>query len=169
LNATAVLARRLASGLPLTLTLLLVFASVLPLGVPRFSVLCPSVALLSVHYWAAKRPDLLPVGAAFPLGLVNDLLAGTPLGLGGLQFILVHWLAVRQARFFAREQFLAGWLGLVGSATLAGLVGWLGNALHQQALLDPRALLLQMAMTAAFYPVFVRLLAGPQRWLARHA
>lgn len=163
------LARRLASGTPVAMTLLLLLFSVLPYGVPRFAMLCPFFALISVHFWAARRPDLLPIGAAFLIGILSDMLRGGPLGLGALQLVLVHWLAARQARFFAREQFVAGWSGLVGSAALAGALEWIGNALHQQILLDPRALLLQVAMTAAIYPVFARACGGWHRWIARPA
>ncbi|MCF8495639.1 MAG: rod shape-determining protein MreD [Alphaproteobacteria bacterium] len=71
------------------------------------------LVLTALYYWAVYRPTLVPVGGAFILGLLMDLLGGFPLGLNALIFTVVHWLATSQRRFLTAQSFFIVWLGFM--------------------------------------------------------
>ena len=81
-------ARRL---LPTLISFILGLAVVLPVGLPHWGELAPPLLLISVFYWATVRPDLMPPTAAFVLGLFQDLLTHSPLGIGALIMVLTQW------------------------------------------------------------------------------
>ena len=89
-------ARSLAPGL---ITLLLILLSVMPTKIPGWSHIAPALVLMSVYYWAIYRPDLLPLPAVFALGLIQDVLAGTPIGINAFTLLVAYGLVVSQRRF----------------------------------------------------------------------
>lgn len=80
-----------ARFLPFLMTLLFALISVVPLNLPGFAVVTPAFALMAVFHWTVYRPDLMPLGAIFLIGLLLDLLNGTPyVGLSALMLLLVR-------------------------------------------------------------------------------
>ena len=65
---------------PSLIAVALVIVSVLPLHIPSYSPVIPSLALMAVYYWVLHRPDLLPAIAVFLVGILHDILTGGPLG-----------------------------------------------------------------------------------------
>ena len=90
--ALAQLDRALKRGLPLGLTFVIVLLSVVPLPVPEYAVLAPSFALMAVYYWTVHRPDLMRPWSVFVIGVLDDVLSGTPQLPGG------HSVAIHQAK-----------------------------------------------------------------------
>ena len=80
------LARRLT---PFAITMLLVVLTQVPTRIPMFAEVAPVLALMSIYHWTVYRPELLPLYAVFFIGLVQDSLSGTPLGVHVLVFMLV--------------------------------------------------------------------------------
>ena len=72
------LARQLT---PSMFTLDLVFVNVIPLHIPEFSRVAPLLPLMAIYHWAIFRPRLLPAYAVFLIGLFQDILTGTPIGV----------------------------------------------------------------------------------------
>ena len=132
LTSSRVLARSLLASVSLALALAL---GTMPLGVWFGVVPVPSLALAVVFFWAVYDSDALPLSLLFVLGVINDFLSGSPLGLWGLLFILLHIYMVQQERIFATMRFLMQWVsfGLVSFLAYAFIyllfVGWQGLAL----------------------------------------
>src|SRR5690606_23391529 len=110
-----------------------------------------------------------PVAGAFAVGLSVDLLSGGPLGLNAFVLTLVHAVTRANRRALAGESFLLVWLGFVAVAAGAGLALWLAASLFWASLLAPRALLAQLAVTVAVYPLAAQLFALAQRRLLAEA
>ena len=55
--------------------------------------------------------DLLRPSLAFGLGLLQDLLSGTPLGMTPMIYVLVYWVVLTQRRFFLGTSFAMLWFG----------------------------------------------------------
>lgn len=150
----------------LTAVVLLVLAVVLPhvIGLTRIG---PNLTLVAVYYWAIYRPDLLGYGSAFGIGVAQDLLAGTPPGVGALVFLLTHAAVVGQHRFFNARPFVVTWwaFGLVAAG--AFIINWLGVSLVQGVLVDGKAAFYGYLMTVAVYPVVGWVLARLQIALLR--
>lgn len=151
---------------PTVLAILLVIVESLPWGLPQFSMLSPMLGLIAVYYWTVHRPDLMPAAGAFAVGLSVDLLSGGPLGLEAFVLTLAHAVTRANRRALAGESFLVVWLGFFAVAAGAGFALWLGAAAFWAGLLSPRALLAQVAVTIAVYPLAAQFFALAQRRLA---
>jgi rod shape-determining protein MreD len=129
----------------------------LPLAWP----VMPHLPLLLVLLWATVQPRLLPAWLAFLLGLVQDALAGAPIGLHGTLFLLLV-VAVRlgEQRMPARG-FALGPLPALLLVVAAFLLSWQ----IQLLLLRPVPLgphLVQALLTCLAYPAALRLVSGLQ-------
>ncbi|CAK0751130.1 rod shape-determining protein MreD [Azospirillaceae bacterium] len=138
---------------PLAVTLMLVLLSVVPLYLPGWQRVAPLLVLMSVYYWTIHRPDLLPPGAVFAVGLLYDLLAGSPLGLTALVLLLCHWMVVYQRGFFLAGSFLMLWTGFSVVVFGAELVQWLACSLLSGEVLGVRAALFQALLSLALFPL----------------
>jgi rod shape-determining protein MreD len=155
--------------LPAGLTALLVLLDAMPTHLPGFSAVMPLLPLICVFYWAIYRPDLLPPWVAFTLGIFNDIVAGTPLGVSSLVYLLIQGLTATQRRFFNGKSFLIAWwgFGLVGAGAL--WLQWLLVSMLCGHLIGMRAVLFEYFMTASFYPLLSWMLARTQLALLSRA
>jgi rod shape-determining protein MreD len=144
------LARRLT---PFGLTVILVLAALVPSHVPEFARVVPALAMVAVYHWAIHRPRLLPAWSVFLLGILQDALSGTALGLNVLMLLTVYGLVIYQRRFFIGKSFAVVWLGfcLVGAITFAE--AWLLMSAISLTLLDPASMLTQYLLTVGAFPL----------------
>ena len=157
--------RLLLVASPSALAIVLVLLASLPWGLPQFSMLCPMLGLIAVYYWTVHRPDFMPPAGAFAVGLVTDLIVGGPLGLNAFVLTLAQAVALMNRRALAGESFLLVWLGFAAILAISGAALWLGASLFWTTLLSPRALLAQLAVTFAIYPLAAQFFALTQRRL----
>ncbi len=108
---------------PLTLSIALVVLSAMPLRIPDFGPISPNVGLIAAYYWGIYRPDLFPAPAAFAVGLWQDVLVGTPLGMNALVLLAIHWFILGQRRFFQGKSFAVVWWAFAMVATAAAVLG----------------------------------------------
>ena len=106
------------SSAPFALSLILVVLSVIPTHIPVYMEVAPILPLVSIYHWAIYRPNLLPVFAVFILGLLQDMLFGTPVGLYVLVFLTVYGVVYSQRRFFIGKSFIFYWLGFAAVSML---------------------------------------------------
>src|SRR3954467_13480670 len=103
MQPTTILQRvdHVARGLvPFGLTLLLMLFAMTPTYIPGLSHITPMYAFMSVYFWSIYRPDLLGFGTVFAIGILEDLLGGTPLGSGTLILLLCQRVVPQQQKFF---------------------------------------------------------------------
>ena len=154
---------------PFIITLSLAMLTVVPLRIPDFAPVTPALTLIAVFYWSIYRPDLLPMAAVFGIGLFQDALAGTPLGLTALVLITVQYVLISQRRFFHGKTFLVEWWGFMLVAPGAAFAGWLLASLYFGVLVAPRPLGFQLLLSVALYPCLAWLFARAQHYLLRSA
>ncbi|MBI4966985.1 MAG: rod shape-determining protein MreD [Rhodospirillales bacterium] len=155
--------------LPAGVTLLLLILAQIPLHLPGVANIMPPLALIGVYYWAIHRPDLLTAGSAFLIGVLQDLLAGLPLGVSALVLLLVQGIVAARRRFFLGRGFGALWFGfgLVGLA--ASLAVWVLVSGLAGALLDPRPPLFQFLFALFLFPPLVKLMGHAQSAFLKEA
>ncbi len=152
---------------PLLMTLALVILGVLPWPLPDFAPVTPWFTLIAVYYWSIYRPDLLPPSATFLIGLIQDGLSGTPLGLNVLLLLLAQGVVASQRRFFHGKTFLIEWWGFILVAPGAMVAGWLLGSIYHGSLMAPQPMAFQLLVTIAFYPCLAWLFARAQHYLLR--
>jgi len=161
-----VLARHLT---PSMLTLALVIINVVPLHIPGFSRVVPLLPLMAVYHWAVFRPRLMPLAAVFAIGVLQDIVVGTPLGTNALVLVLVHTLVTRQGRVFRGKSFFVLWWGFGMVALGAGALGWAVITALSLAAIDPTPGFFQFSLTAALFPFPAWLFARTDQAVMREA
>lgn len=160
--------RFLRGLVPLLITVLLVVASALPWRLPAFAEVTPAFVVMAVFYWTIYRPDRLPYAATFSVGLLQDLLTGTPLGMTALILLMVQGVVASQRTFFLGKPFLVVWWGFSLLMPAVGLVSWIIGSAYFDAIVPPLPILVQVVLTVILFPVFaalfshVRALVAPQ-------
>ncbi len=115
----------------------------------------PPFGLLMFLAWRLLRPGALPVWAAAPLGLFDDLVSGQPLGSAMLLWQLCSlMLDLVDTRLVARD-FWQDWL-LAGGAIAVCLVAGRAFATSLSAHVDT-VLLFQTIVSMALFPAATRL------------
>jgi len=84
---------------------------------PGFAPYWPLVVL---HFWALYAPEELPLLFMVPLGIIQDLYQGEPLGLHAVHMAALHIMTVSQRRFLLKQSFPVLWLNF--SVLLAGII-----------------------------------------------
>lgn len=155
--------------LPFGLTLFLVLVDAMPTHLPAFTAVAPQLPLIGVYYWAIYRPELLPPSVAFALGLVNDIIAGGPIGVSSLVYLLAQGMTTSQRKFFYGKSFLVAWWAFALIAAAAMALQWgLVSAIFGRTL-EPKAVAVEFLMTASFYPLLGWLFSRVQLALVRRA
>ncbi len=154
---------------PSLIAVALVIVSVVPLHIPGYSAVIPSLALMAVYYWALHRPDLLPAAAVFLVGLLHDILTGGPMGIQALILLVAYWVTGSQRRLFLEKSFLVVWWGFMMLAAGAAIMQWILMSLSFGALIIPRPAVFAYLMTVAIYPLFAWAFVRAQRTLPRVA
>ena len=148
---------------PAAVTVMLVLIGMVPLHLSGWDKVAPSMALMSVYYWSIHRPDLLPPSGAFAIGLLQDLLAGTPPGMTALVLVSCHLVVESQRAFFLANGFLILWLGFTFIAFGAALLQGLIYSVLDQTLFPMEIPLVQAAVTLAVFPLFASLFISVHR------
>jgi len=150
---------------PTTTTLLATILAILPVPVPGYAALTPAFTLMAVYHWTIYRPDLLPPIGVFAIGLTQDLLSGSPVGVGALVLLLARAAVLRARRYFINRTFPFVWTGfaLLGATTMLGL--WALQCLVQLTVFDVRSTMFRTVLTIAIFPVASFALGRTQRAL----
>ena len=81
--------------------------------------------LMGIYYWSVYRPTLVPLWLVFVLGLLLDLLSGSPVGLNTAVFVATRWLVTDQRLFLMGQSFMIVWLGFVFVCGIAVSSQWI--------------------------------------------
>jgi rod shape-determining protein MreD len=137
---------------PSALCLTLQFFTILPYQIPFLHMVTPSFALIGVFYWTIRHPVLMPMAAAFMLGIIPDLWSGGPPGLQALMLILTRIFLLGQRRFIIGRSILVSWLAFSLVALIWGLMSWTLASLYLGHALSLVPVIVQLLITIAIYP-----------------
>ena len=137
---------------PTFITLILVVVSVVPLRILDFTTVVPLLPLISVYHWAIFRPHLLPIYAVFLIGVLQDILTGSPIGVNALVFLLVYGAVLSQKAFFAGRSFFVLWIGFALIAAGASIINWLIISILNTAIVEAQTAIIQFLLTLGFFP-----------------
>ncbi len=152
---------------PFVVSIILVMLSALPVYVPGYGQIAVEVGLMTVFYWAIYRPDLFPVFAAFALGLWQDILVGSPIGLHALTLLLANWAIVSQRTFFQGKAFGVIWWSFSLVAFVAAALSWTVVCVLNMTFISPVAVFFQTLLTIGAFPFMAWFLARVQHAILR--
>ncbi len=155
---------------PLATGFIAVILSVVPLHVPGLAVATPAFALMAIYHWTVYRPDLITPTAVFLIGILLDVLDGTPyIGLSSLTFLVARSLILLGRRRAVNQAFSTVWAGFFAVAVATIGLQWLMISILSMTKLAARPFAFQVLVTVAAYPIGDYLLAQLQRGLFRRA
>ncbi|WP_299436329.1 rod shape-determining protein MreD [uncultured Rhodospira sp.] len=163
------LIQTLRSLIPFGLSVVLLLIAIVPMTTPGFLRAGPMVTVLCVYYWAVHRPDMMGYLGGFSLGVLEDILMNTPLGVSSLVLMLVQAVVLTQYRFFVGKPFLITWWALALVALGAILLKALIIAVLTGHVTAPGALLASYGLTLLLYPVFAWVFAWADVLLSKEA
>jgi rod shape-determining protein MreD len=137
---------------PGTTSLLLMFLSLAPFGLWGQAALLPTVALTCVWFWSLFRPVAMAPPVVFLIGVLLDLLAFLPPGVGALTMLTTHGIALRLRRFVSSQGFAVVWLIFITVACGIAVMNWALVSLLTFSLVAPAPVLFQAGLAAAMYP-----------------
>jgi rod shape-determining protein MreD len=154
---------------PVCVTVFLLIFGLIPLHAPGLPALAPMYTLMAVYFWSVYRPEGFGFGAAFTIGVIEDLLVGTPLGSTALSLLLCQWVVFNQQKFFSNRPFLEVWLAFTVIASGAALVRWLCAGIIAAGFPPFSNVFASLILTIVIYPVVGWILARAQMRLMKEA
>lgn len=151
------------AAMPVTLTLLLLFLPLLSWHVPRLGTVGAACVLVSVFYWSLHQPGLMTMWSVLAIGLIHDLMALAPFGVGLLVLLLVHGVAVSRRKAVTALPFLLIWLVFGVVAAGASLVTWVLVSFVQEQLVDVNEAVRLFLLALTCYPPLAAFCAWIER------
>lgn len=146
---------------PVVSTLAAAFLVLLPIVASR--PLVPDFGFMVLIAWRMLRPEIWTAKTALALGLVNDLVAGHPLGqsmaLWTMAFLLLDFI---DSRAMYRDYWM-DWLIAAFVILLHSFGGWL-VARYMGSEAEFAVLWPQIGLSVLAYPVVARLVVALDRW-----
>jgi len=142
---------------PFLLTFLFMMLSMLPFHIPGLTLIMPTLGLMAVYHWAIYRSNLMPVYAVFLLGLLQDFLSSSNIGLYAFVYLIVYGVAISQHRFLIGKSFVIVWLGFALIALMSTSILWILTSALNQTLINPTFAIYQFLLSVAIYPLLARL------------
>ena len=143
----------LKSVIPFMTVLFLIIIMILPYNMPLLGDIMPYLTLIGVYYWSVFKPELMPVSVVFVIGILQDILLGSPLGLTSLLLVVVQQFIFFQGRRFLERDFLFNWFVFVMIVIGFGTLSWIIVSLYFRVFLDYIGVIGQILLTIAFYPL----------------
>lgn len=137
---------------PALSALLLVLLSSVNFYIEGLGSFIPMVGIIAIYYWAMYLPSLLPLWFVFLLGVLQDFLHGTPVGMSSLLFLLFLKFLHMQRRYLAREDFWVFWLVFCFLSLFYALVSGMAYSLYYQSIMINDSLFMQWMYTVLIYP-----------------
>jgi rod shape-determining protein MreD len=150
-------------------TLVCVLLSLVPLGLSSTILAPPAFGLIAIFLWTLIRPDLLPAGVVFLLGLLQDLLWGGPFGLWAFVYLIAHGLTLSQRTFLIGREFGFTWVGFALVAVICSAAAWVATMLYHAQFLAPYPAIVQAVLSIAIYPLFARMTPWIMSHMAKEA
>ena len=122
----------------------------------------PPWVLLVLVFWLSVSPNSLGFGVLWCIGLVQDLLLATPLGLHAFLFILVGFLLIKMISQLPQYPLWQQLATIAGIVLLQALVQWLVLLVLGQSV-NFGYLLLPVLTSCLVWPVMFRLMYGVWR------
>jgi rod shape-determining protein MreD len=99
------------------------------------------------------------------LGIAQDFTVGTPPGFWALTYLVAYGFAISQRVFFTGRSGPGVWFGFAMTAAIAAGVAWLAGSMSYARWIPPGPIVIQAAMSVAFYPLVARVFSLLRRTL----
>jgi len=110
-----------------------------------------------IYFWQSQRPDAFHFFSAFILGIVADVLEGTPLGINLTTFLILYFVCIKFAMKFNIQKFSYSWLLFMVAIVIAMLSKALIVSISYRHIISLKFLSMEFFLTLATYPLLARI------------
>lgn len=146
---------------PVVATIIASFASVLPMV--STAPLLPPAGFIMLLAWRLLRPELWPVWIGLPLGLVDDLLSGQPLGTAMSLWTLTLLVLDLVDSYMIWRDYWIDWAVAAVVVTLYIFAAYWFSGLRGSPM-SIGSLIPQLLLSVLVFPAFVRICVRLDRW-----
>lgn len=139
--------------IPFGITVALILLGMVPLHLPEASQAMPWLALMAIFHWGMYRPELMPLSGVFILGVLQDALLGTPLGLHSIVYLGVFGVVTFQHGFFYDKSFAVIWLVFAFVSGAAMFLSLMLLSFYNMSFVAPGTAFFQYFLTISLFPV----------------
>lgn len=143
--------------LPALVGIVLVFLGALPTLMEGYDIF-PHMSLLLCCFWVMHYPHVWPLWVVFILGLAQDIVAGTALGIQALLLMVFCAAITRYARQLNLQNFRLLWVQIAMLSAIYMAALWLLMSWVMRDWLPIIPVLTETFWTILFYPVIHLLL-----------
>lgn len=141
---------------PFIVTLFFSMIMLLPVGTSLGGISLPHFAMISVFYFASRRPLTMPYGTCALSGFMLDLWLDVPLGINILLLILIRFFVLNQLKYYRGRTRLVHWFIFAMLSLSLFTVSWAILSVFNWQLMAVIPFLLHWIVTAmAYAPVAV--------------
>ena len=143
-------ARRLV---PVSTVFLLILIGALPVQIPHYGAVAPMLSLCGVVYWTLSRPQLMPASIAFVLGLIQDIVGMSPMGLHALLYVVAWAMVDQQRKFLYGRPFILLWLSFCLVVVVVQSLAWTSYSLLHMIVVAAQPAIVSALLTMTAFPV----------------
>ncbi len=151
-----------AAIIPLLSGILGALASSLPISLTGGAVPPPLLSFMAVYFWCLVRPDLMPPAAALLIGIVQDFVSGSPIGLWATAYVAIYAVLEGQRESFAGLAGIGAILGFALAMLLVTAAAYGIAAVYFWRVLPLMPHVLQIAVSVLCYIPLLPMLNGLQ-------
>ncbi len=150
---------------PLLLTFALLILSSVQTYINNFSAVMPMLVLMSIYYWAIYCPHLMPIWLVFIIGIIQDLMSGSLVGMQAFILLTIFGFVLRQRRFFHGKNFGVVWWGFMLVGIFAAILQWVFIIIIQQTWVSPSPVFFSYLISVAIFPILAIIMIAIHRTL----
>jgi len=114
----------------------------------------PMIEVMIIYFWSLYFRRSMPASFAFLLGLFQDVLFGTPLGVTALSNMLLRSVVLAKRKDLFGQSFVVIWTFFAICAIAILCVKWLlFSLIYQQVFGSGASFFMQGALTVLLYPM----------------
>jgi len=142
--------------IPLLSIIILVLILYIPRNNSYWNFLRQAPFYAGIYFWQSQRPDAFHFFSAFILGIIADVLEGTPLGINLTTFLILYFICINFAARFNIQKFSYSWLLFMAAIIIAMLFkAFIVSVLYRQ-IIPLNRLSMEFFLTVASYPLLAR-------------
>jgi rod shape-determining protein MreD len=144
-------AKFFASVIPVLLGLIGALVANMPLTLMGGWMPPPLFALMPIYFWSLMRPDLVSPGWVLLIGIVQDILAGSPPGIWTASFVAMYAALDYQREAFAGLSGLGAILGFATATLITSATAYLLFTFYFWRFSPLAPFVMQFAVTVLLY------------------
>jgi len=122
------------------------------LSIKKYNFLSSNIIHVLIFYWVIRRPAILPYGFIFLAGFINDVVAGLPIGISSMTYLILAGFAAYIRNLTVHPSLLSDWITFVPSILITNSIYFIVMKMIFDIEIDYLNIILNTFFTLCLYP-----------------